>query len=96
MSVLKSQKYTFADLCSYNQVFNIHSKFFFVKFLIGSNPTTDSSQTALWMALNNFERFFADIKETDVNCTDMNRNEDCEGGGSLVVLIVLEKIVELT
>ena len=40
--------------------------------------------------------FFADIKETDVNCTVMNRKEDSEGGGSLVVLIVLEKIVELT
>ena len=60
---------------------------------MGSNPPTDSSKPA---GVDQFWKIFADIKETDVNSTDMNRKGVIKGDGGSAVLTVLEKIVELT
>ena len=60
---------------------------------MGSNPPTDSSKPA---SADQFWKIFADIKETDVSCTDMNRKGVSKGGSGSGVLTVLDKIVELT
>ena len=90
--LMKIGYYTFAELCSYNNRFLSYIQNF-SPFLMGSNPPTDSSKPA---SVDQFWKIFADIKETDVNCTDMNRKGVSKGGGGSAVLTVLGEIVELT
>ena len=90
--LMKIGYYTFAELWSYNNRFLSYIQNF-SPFLMGSNPPTDSSKPA---SVDQFWKIFADIKETDVNCTDMNRKGVSKGGGGSAVLTVLGEIVELT